>query len=379
MNKSGAIPRVGARQIAISAVDGKLVLDRGTIKVINQGERDGAMLYDLSVFPPRELAYLAMPTSLAGPPQSVAISPDQKLAVVTAAQKTDPTDPTRTIPDTRITVIDLASEPACITQTLESGLGPTGVSFSPDGRLVVVANRNDGTLSVFRVEGQALFKTATLQVGDSQCQPASTAFTPDGATLLLTRDGDHFVSVFEVADGQVRAAGRDISAGLKPYGLSVAPNGRFAVTANVGRVSGDADSISVIDLTRKPYRVVDTLGVAATPEAVVISPDGAWVVAVCHNGSTRVEDSPFFNPNGTLVVFRVSGQQLVRHAEHPIGRWAQGAAFSHDSAVLLVQNTVERELQVFRVDKQGFTDSGQRLPIAFGSFSAIRTADFLSV
>ncbi|UUZ71743.1 beta-propeller fold lactonase family protein [Polaromonas sp. P1(28)-8] len=167
------------------------------------------------------------------------------------------------------------------------------MSFSPDGRMAVVANRNDGTLSVFRVEGQALVKAATVPVGDRQCQPASTAFTPDGATLLVSRDGDHFVSVFDVADGQVRAAGRDISAGIKPYGLSVAPNGRFAVTANVGRVSGDADSISVIDLTRKPYRVVDTLGVAATPEAVVVSPDGAWVVAVCHNGSTRVEDSPF--------------------------------------------------------------------------------------
>lgn len=375
---SAGATSAGKRQIALSAVDGKLVLDKGAIKVINHGERDGAMLYDLSVFPPREVGYLAMPTSLAGPPQSVAVSPDQTLALVTAAQKTDPANPARTVPDTRVTVIDIASGPARITQTLEAGLGPTGVSFSPDGRMAVVANRNDGTLSVFRVEGQTLAKTATVPVGDRQCQPASTAFTPDGATLLVSRDGDHFVSVFDVADGQVRAAGRDISAGIKPYGLSVAPNGQFAVTANVGRVSGDADSISVIDLTRKPYRVVDTLGVAATPEAVLVSPDGAWVVAVCHNGSTRAEDSPFFNPNGTLVVFRVSGLQLVRHAEHPIGRWAQGAAFSHDSTALLVQNTVERELQVFRVSSQGFTDTGERLPISFGSFAAIRTVDFPS-
>ncbi len=366
------------RQIAVCAIDGKLVLNRGAIQVINQGERDGAMLYDLAVFPPREIGYLALPTSLAGPPQSVAVNPDQTLAVVTAAQMTDPADPTRTIPDTRITVIDLACEPACITQTLQAGLGPTGVSFSPDGRMLVVANRNDGTLSVFRVDGKTLVYTETVVVGDAYCQPASTAFTPDGATLLVSRDGDHFVSVFDVVNGQVRATGRDISAGLKPYGLMVAPSGKFAVTANVGRVSGDADSISVIDLTRKPYRVVDTLGVAATPEAVVISPDGAWVVAVCHNGSTRTEDSPLFNPNGTLVVFRVKGMQLMRHAQHPIGRWAQGAVFSHDSSVLLVQNTVERELQVFRVDASGFNDSGERLPIAFGSFAAIRTVDFPS-
>jgi hypothetical protein len=150
------------------------------------------------------------------------------------------------------------------------------------------------------------------------------------------------------------------------------------VTANVGRVSGDADSISVIDLRQRPYRVVDTLGVAATPEAVVISPDAAWVVAVCHNGSTRVADSPFFNANGLLVVFRAEADRLVRHAEHPIGRWAQGAVFSHDGRTLLVQNTVERELQVFEVGHAGFTDTGTRLPLDFGSFAAIRSFDFVA-
>jgi DNA-binding beta-propeller fold protein YncE len=368
----------GKRQFAISAVDGKLVLESGAIKVVNQGERDGVMLYDLAESPPLELAYLAMPTSLAGPPQSVAINSRQTLAVVTAAQMTDRDDPSRTVPDTRITVIDLSCQPPRITQTLTAGLGPSGVSFSPDGQMVVVANRNEGTLSVFRAEAQALVKTATVRVGNSQCQPASTAFTPDGATLLVSRDGDHFVSVFDVMDGQVVAAGRDITAGIKPYGLSVAPNGRFAVTANVGRVSGDADSISVIDLSCKPYRVVDTLGVAPTPEGVVISPDGAWVVAVCHNGSTAAEGAATYCRQGTLVVFQVCDCRLVRHSEHPIGRWAQGAAFSHDSTTLVVQNTVERELQVFRVDREGLTDSGDRLRIAFGSFAAIRTAEFVS-
>ena len=373
MSLSASVPK---RQIAVSAVDGKVVLNGGRIQVVNGGEHDCVMVYDLAVFPPLEIGRLAMPTSLVGPPQCIAISPDQSLAVVTAAQKTDPDQPTRMVPDTRITVVDITSTPPRITQSLNAGLGPTGVSFSPDGGMVVVANRNDGSLSVFRVEGGALGYSATVAIGDALCQPASTAFTPDGSTLLVSRDGDHFISVLDVAGCTVTATGRTISAGLKPYGLAVAPNGRFAVVANVGRVSGDADSISVIDLTRKPYRVVNTLGVASTPEAVVISPDGAWVVAVCHNGSTGAADSPFFNSRGRLIVFEVDDGRLKQHSEHPIGRWAQGAAFSHDSSVLLVQNTVERELRIFRVSKDGFTDSGEPLTIAFGSFAAIRTLDF---
>ena len=97
-----ATPPTGKRQIAISAVDGKLVLNEGSIQVINHGERDGAMLYDLSVFPPRQVGYLAMPTSLAGPPQSVAVSPDQTLALVTAAQRTDPANPARRSEERRV-------------------------------------------------------------------------------------------------------------------------------------------------------------------------------------------------------------------------------------------------------------------------------------
>lgn len=367
------------RQIAVSAVDGKLVLAEGAIRVINQGEHDRATVYDLGVFPPRELATLTVPTSLAGPPQSVAVSPDQRLAVVTAAQTTDPQCATRTVPDNRVTLIAIEGDAAWVAQTVTAGHGPTGVSFSPDGRRVVVANRHDGTLSVFGVEGRTLAALATVVVGDAHCQPASTAFTPDGKTLLVSRDGDHYVSVFDVIDGTVHPTNRHLSAGLKPYGLCVAAHGRFAVVANVGRVSGDADSIGVIDLTRKPFRVVDTLGVAATPEAVAISPDGKWVVAVCHNGSTRTEDSALFHPQGSLIVFRVASDRLVRHAEHAIGRWAQGATFSLDGSVLVVQNTVERELQVFRVtDAEGPSDSGVRLPVSQGSFAAIRTVDFTS-
>ena len=37
------------RQIAVSAVDGKLVLAEGAIRVINQGEHDRATVYDLSL------------------------------------------------------------------------------------------------------------------------------------------------------------------------------------------------------------------------------------------------------------------------------------------------------------------------------------------
>lgn len=59
--------------------------------------------------------------------------------------------------------------------------------------------------------------------------------------------------------------------------LDIASNGAFAVVGSLaGGSSGDNDSISLIDLTAKPPRVVDTIGVLGpTAEGLKISPDSS--------------------------------------------------------------------------------------------------------
>jgi len=49
------------------------------------------------------------------------------------------------------------------------------------------------------------------------------------------------------------------------------------MVGNVGMSSGDADSISLIDMRAKPIRVANTIAVGQTPEGVKMSPDGAYV------------------------------------------------------------------------------------------------------
>lgn len=371
---SGASGAYG--QMALSLVDGKQKMVDGTNTVTGSSEQDGVTVFDFGVFPPRQLATLAMPTSLVGPPMSAAISPDETLAVVTAAKKLDPEDSRRIVADNRITVIELKPGQPRIVQTVEAGKGVSGISFSPDGRMVVAANRDEGSLSVFAVEGGRLRKSDTIRLGAAGSGPSHAAFTPDGKTLLVTRDGDMVVSLLDVSQGKLTLSAREITAGIRPYGLAVAPNGTYAVVANIGRGAGDADAISVIDLTMKSPRTVAFHTVPSQPEALAISPDGRWVAVASNNGSSRSEKSPFFNRNGVLTLFAVKGNTLVRQADYPIGRWVQGMAFSGDSSFIAVQNTMDRELQFYKVSPSGLSILDYRVAIG-ESAAALRTRDFV--
>ena len=72
-----------------------------------------------------------MPTSLVGPPQSVAIAPDESFALVTAATKLDPADKKKTAPHNIVSVIDLKANPPAVIATHETGVGASGVAINP--------------------------------------------------------------------------------------------------------------------------------------------------------------------------------------------------------------------------------------------------------
>ncbi len=361
-------------QIAVSANDNKQVLVDGVPKTVPSPAPDTLALIDLGQSPPKLLVEIEIPAaSVAGPPGTVSLTPDERLALISSGMKINPADPSVIAPDNRITVVDLKSNPPKVLTTLEAGAQPTGLSVSPDGKLALVTNRSDGTVSVFSIEGNTVAKTGTIKLGDEKSGPSGVVFTPDGKFALVTRDGDNFVSVLSVDGGKVELAKRDISVGLRPYGITMNPGGQNAVVGNVGRGGGDADTISLIDLTQKPFRAVETVSVGQTPEGLQFSPDGKHLAVVAMNGSNKSKTSPFYNDAGKLILFRVDGIKLTKVTEAPIGHWSQGVVFSKDGKTLLVQNMVEKELWVFSFDGSALKDTTQRIKLKAGA-AAIRTA-----
>ena len=362
-------------QIAVSANDNKATLDNGVNKVVANPAPDTVTILELGGATPRVIAELNVPASVVGPPMSVAIAPDESIALVTSASKVDPADPAKAVADNRLSVIDLKASPPAVIATLETGLGASGVSFNKQGTLVLVANRNEGTISVFSVAGKTLTPAGKVKLGEKDSGPSHVMFTPDGKSALVTRDGDSVLSLLTVEGTKVESAKRDFFAGLRPYGLDISSDGRIAVVANIGRNVGDADTVSVIDMQARPVRTVETITVGPTPEGIQLSPDGNFLAVVIHNGSGKAVESPFYNPRGKLLVYRIEGFKPVKVAEAPIGRWSQGIAFSKDGRTILVQNMLERNIQVFRFDGTTLVDTGQRIQLNGGG-AAIRTAKY---
>ena len=257
--------------------------------------------------------------------------------------------------------------------TLEAGAGAAGVSVNRQGTLALVANRSAGTVSVFTIQGKIVASADVVRLGDDKSGPCHVVFTPDGKTALVTRDGDSMVSILSIDGTKVEYTKRDLSAGLRPYGIEVSADGSVAVVANIGRGAGDNDTVSVIDLRANPIRVVETVTVGQTPEGLMLSPDGKLCAVQVMNGSNKPKESPFHNANGKLLLYRIDGTRLVPLAAAWVGRWSQGIAFSADSRTILVQNMVERDIQVLRWDGSTLTDTGQRIKTNGGP-AGIRTA-----
>jgi DNA-binding beta-propeller fold protein YncE len=365
-------PRAEA-QLAVSANDNKVVLVNGTTTVVRSPAPDTVTIMDLRSSPPRVVAEIPAPASVVGPPVSVAITPDESLALVTSAMKIDSADPTKQVPDNRVSVIDLRASPPAVIATLEAGASPAGLSINRQGTLALVANRSEGTVSVYGIAGKTVTPIGKVPVADAKSGVSHVAIAPDGKSALVSRDGDDRISVLSIDGTKVEYTKRDLNAGLRPYGLDIASTGGVAVVANIGRGGGDNDTVSVIDLQARPPRVVDTFTVGQTPEGIKLSPDGKLCGVVVMNGSNKAKDSPFFSDAGKLLLYRVDGTRLTRLAEAPIGHWSQGVAFAPDNRTILVGNMVEKDVQVFSWDGSALRETG-RVKVGGGS-AALRVAD----
>jgi DNA-binding beta-propeller fold protein YncE len=328
---------------------------------------------NLGSSPPRVVTEIPVPASVVGPPVSAAITPDESLALVTSAMKIDPADPTKQVPDNRLSVIDLRASPPAVIASLEAGASPAGLSINRAGTLALVANRSEGTVSVYGIAGKTVTPLGTVTVADAKSGVSHVAIAPDSKSALVSRDGDDRISVLSIEGTKVEYTKRDLNAGLRPYGLDIASTGGVAVVANIGRGGGDNDTVSIIDLQARPPRVVDTFTVGQTPEGIKLSRDGKLCGVVVMNGSNKAKDSPFFSDAGKLLLYRVDGTRLAKLAEAPIGHWSQGVAFSPDNRTILVGNMVEKDVQVFSWDGSALRETG-RIKVGGGS-AALRVAD----
>lgn len=304
----------------------------------------------------RVLAVIATPASLIGPPTSLALTPDRRLALVSAAQRLDPDVGDTLIQGDILSVVNIATPHAPrVVQTLVAGPGATGVAVNPAGTLALVASTGDDVLSLFAIRDGVLVPVGRTHL-PYQARPTDAAFTPDGRGVLVVLQNAGRLVRYAVEGERLVRTGVEIALALQPTGVAVSRDGRFAFVTNAGgrRPAPGASSgpsggvINVVDLSSDT--VIDTVDAGVGLEHMALSPDGRFLQVTLVNGSSASPNAPAYNPSGRLRVFSVNEGVLTPVAEAETGQWCQGAAWSRDSRRILLQCALKKQIEVYRFD-----------------------------
>jgi DNA-binding beta-propeller fold protein YncE len=354
-----------ASELMIVGNDEKVTFDdKGTLTFSAPGKDTVSVIDITNREAPRIVANLPLMNSIFGPPTNVAVTPDERLAIVANsmswAQEGAAWKP---VPDTKLYVIDLRASPPKHIATVDVGKQPSGLAINKAGDLALVTNRADNSISVLTIQGDQVKVVDSVSIGE---QVAAVAFTPDGKRAFAVKFPGHKVAMLDISGQKVTYTKYDMPVGQWPYNIDITPNGKLALTAdngNGGRSDGHVDTVSVIDLEATPPRVIDRVVVGEAPEGLLISPTGEIAVAMLLNGNDGAKNAWFYRSKGKVAVLKIDGKRVTKVGEIEVGGLPEGAVFSPDGKYLYVGNFIDQDISILKVDGTTVTDTGKKLPL----------------
>jgi len=210
-------------------------------------------------------------------------------------------------PYQRSTLIEGRLKPldGSITFLSTSDSGPGSVSFSPDGRFLLVTEKLTNSIDVFAVNGDG---TLGPIVVNPSTGPGAFAvlFAPNGTALVSETGPSAGHNASAISSYAVRSNGKlsTISTSVPTLGaatcwLAVTPDGRFVYTDNAGtaNVSGFSTGSNGA-LTAIGETVLGTLPTGSTNLDMAISSDGKFLYTL--DSGTGTVGIFSINSNGTL-------------------------------------------------------------------------------
>ena len=353
-----------AKPFMIVGLDEKSVWDDDGKPILSLPGKDQVLIVDLTnPESPKIAASLPLENSVVGPPVNVDVDPTGSVALVAdSVDVTKDGDALKQVPDNKIFVIDLKASPPKLAATITGGKQPSGLNFSPDGKMALVANRGDNSISVLSVNGTDVKVTDTVQMPDSV---AHVLFTPDGKHALAVRFPAHKLSLLDVANGKVTYNKIDLPTGQWPYNVVVSPNGKIAFTSDnggAGSSDGNVDTTSVIDLEANPPRIIDRVVVGDGPEGLAVSPKGDLAAATILRGS-NMKNAFFYHKNGSVSILKIDGKKVTKTQDIEVGGLPEPIVFTPDGKYILVGNFLNQDFSILKVNGTKVTDTGKRFQV----------------
>jgi DNA-binding beta-propeller fold protein YncE len=344
--------------------DEKVLWDGDGKVVLSPAGKDSVLIVDLAnPESPKIVATLPLKNSVVGPPVNVDIDPTGSVALVAdSVDVAKEGDALKQSLDNKVYVIDMKANPPKLAGTVTAGKQPSGLSFSPNGKMALVANRGDNSITVLSVNGTDVKVTDTIPMGDSVSQ---VVFIPDGKRALATKFTTHKLSVLDIAGDKVTYNKVDLMAGLWPYNVVITPNGKLALTAdngNAGSSDGSVDTVSVADLTQNPPRFIDRVVVGDGPEGIAVSPKGNLAAAAILRGS-NMKNLFFHKKNGSVSILKIEGNKVTKTQDIEVGGLPEAVLFTPDGKYILVGNYLDSDFSILKVNGTKVTDTGKRFKV----------------
>lgn len=365
-------PASAAPRWVISANENKIDLTSGASRLVVNAAPDTLTLLNFESFPPAVVHVTNVSNSVLGPPSNVAVAPDGRLALIADSIQVDPFNPGKWFPAHRIHVLDLTLNPPRIVGEGKTGEQPSGLSIAPNGKLVLVANRAGGSVTVLRLEGSTLTRLTDVPLALAADEVSDVAISPDGKRAFVSVRERNHLRELRIEGEKIVPTDRKFSTYGRPYRVVITPDSELVLTAGAGAGNGpDVDALTVIDLTANPPRTTDLVKLGFSPESVELSPDGRWLAAVMMNGSNLAPTDPILTDHGQIVLLQRKGKTFQLKQTVNVGRIPEGCAFTSDGRHLVVQCHPDRKLWIYEVSKSGLHDTGLRVDVP-GMPSGIR-------
>ena len=227
---------------------------------------------------------------------------------------------------------------------------PTGIAFSPDGRLAYVAFSRSNTLAIIDANtlellkeinvGMAPFGVAVAQGSvfvsnraGRRAGPDDTVAPSSGSRVVTDpvtgASTSGTVSVVDMKEGGVR----EVAVGLAPSQLAVGPEGKRVAVAN-----GHSDSVSILD----------TATLARTDVKIPTFPEAAL-------GSQPI--SLAFSADGKTLYVACGGNNAIAVVRESAGKWQVAGAIPTAWFPSAVALAADGSLRVLNIKGVGNTDN----------------------
>lgn len=243
-----------------------------------------------------------------------------------------------------ITVIDLNTMET-VREIDSKGGTPRGIGITADGKTLVVANKDEGNISIINTETGELIRHVEIGVNPEFVrvvgQTAFVSFEPSseggpppqpGTEALKENDDDEEeeeeeparISVVDLTTGTVT---QEIIGGPETEGIEFSHDGSKLIITNE-----EDDTVTVHNIqTGELLKTVSTEGIGVRPRGIKAAPDGSAYLATLEFGNNFVVLDSDFN--------------IVRSV--PTGEGPYGIAYNRDGSLIYVAAGKSKLLQVF--------------------------------